>query len=255
MVGLLPPVRRRTLMALQKSASNLTKPFKAMQAILFFLATASCASVGPDLVFQPDDPNAYLVVAADAVEVGPNTNFDFHFREVELDTKKFGNSQFRIRFGLAGSFGNDRLRIPDGHRPFAAYAGRRVKPGRFALYKVTTSTDRNIGNAAIAGAVEQGLPLGGDDEIGICFSDGAPVFDIRPGVVHVAIVPNTEFGYHPAADKIPGDIRRILKSYPGVTAEIRDAPVSATIRFEDDKNIFGARLCKADGEFLILQDN
>lgn len=108
------------------------------RALLLLLILSGCSTIKQDAEFHRDDEAAFVLIAADGIEADGVSSYHFNFRAVDLGQSMFLEDGFSIDYNATGPFA-DELKKPKGLDTSARYAGAKVPPGYYALYRVKRS--------------------------------------------------------------------------------------------------------------------
>jgi hypothetical protein len=185
------------------------------------LALSACSTVSQDTALDPQGTEAFVMVATDGRSLSPSETLTYTFRQINVGNSTFTRQHASVFFNNVGPGAQTEFRAADGAAVTLRFGGRALPPGDYALISRTTS--RSAPGAQLENTT--------------CYSEGAVVFRMRPGVINLV---------HTAGPAGLASARReaamVLQNYPNMTAPVEPAEAIGTATFNTTQWL-GRELC------------
>lgn len=176
--------------------------------------------------FEASNGSSFVLTAV--VDRDPRPSYTFEFRK--LDPSRSTLLEERVLVNLHGDVGHEFSK-PENLTTSLRFAGAPLSPGEYALTRRVTSA-------------------GGRNTHVSCFSQGAPVYELKKGQIQLVSVPadSQSRPYEPAL--LRADAKTLLAAYPNMTAPVSVADRIGTVTY----TVAGGRehLCRPTGPIAFI---
>ncbi len=155
------------------------------------------------------------------ISISPSEVLTFTFRQIHVDGPRFTRQHASVFFNNVGPGAQSEFRAAEGATVTLRFGGRALPPGDYALISRTTSRSA------------PGVQM----ENVTCYSEGAVVFRMRPGVVNLVPAAGPDGLAHTRAQA-----ETVLQNYPNMTAPVEPAEAIGTATFNTTQWL-GRELC------------
>lgn len=144
-----------------------------IRILVLMMALTGCSTVKTDTVFEANNDQAFVLLAVDDANQRPwpfsqTDTKRYSFREVDLETSRFGENTFSVTVGTGNELSSDNLKRPKDVRAKVRFAGTSVSPGNYALYSLRSRWMNN--NVDVH-----------------CLALNAPVYQVKKGHVNLIV--------------------------------------------------------------------
>ncbi len=196
---------------------------------------SGCSSIDRDIAFDGAPDKAFLLVAADGMDISGTRSYLFEFRKVNLAASTLLDSRIAVNFSGMGPIEGDEFDKPEQLKTLVRFGGKPVTPGDYALtsrYDFTSLGTLNTTDVH-------------------CFALGAPVFHIHEGGIN--IVPAGNVGGGTLHEEIlPSQVSAVMANYPKMTAPLFSADLIGAIVFKTEPGLLGNQACNLSGPFKFM---